>query len=140
MVIVEVHNDNQLQDAFYVRTKVFVDEQQVPETIEKDQYEQEAYHFVGYINEQPVSAGRCRITENEAKLERICVLKEFRGQSLGKKLILHMEQSLVKRGITIVKLGAQTHAEVFYHHLGYQTISDIFLDAEMPHVMMEKIL
>lgn len=140
MEIVEVQHEKQLKDAFSVRTSVFVDEQQVPETIEKDSLDQQATHFVGYIDNTPVAAARYRIESDYAKLERICVLKDFRGQSLGKELILHIEKSLLQKGVAKVKLGAQTHAESFYLKLGYQTASDVFLDADMPHVMMEKQL
>ncbi|WP_182200012.1 GNAT family N-acetyltransferase [Paraliobacillus salinarum] len=140
MEIVEVQNKKQLKDAFSVRTNVFVHEQQVPEAIEKDSLDQQATHFVGYIDNKPVAAARYRIELDYAKLERICVVKAFRGQSLGKELILHIEKSLLQKGVGKVKLGAQTHAELFYLKLGYQTASSVFLDADMPHVMMEKQL
>ncbi|MFB1050110.1 GNAT family N-acetyltransferase [Paraliobacillus sp. JSM ZJ581] len=140
MEIVEAQNQKQLNDAFSVRTSVFVDEQQVPEAIEKDDLDQQAVHFVGYIDEKPVAAGRYRIESNYAKLERISVIKAFRGQSLGKELILHIEKSLIQKGVKKVKLGAQTHAESFYLKLRYETASNVFLDANMPHVMMQKIL
>ncbi|CQR47978.1 putative N-acetyltransferase YjcF [Paraliobacillus sp. PM-2] len=140
MEIIEVHNQKQLNDALKVRTSVFVDEQKVPEDIEKDQFDAQAVHFVGYISNQAVAAGRCRINTTHAKLERICVIEAFRGQSLGKELILHMEQSLIKKGVKKVALGSQTHATSFYLKLGYQTVSSVFIDANMPHVMMEKAL
>ncbi|WP_079709188.1 GNAT family N-acetyltransferase [Paraliobacillus ryukyuensis] len=140
MRIENVVDNQQLNDAFSVRNKVFVEEQKVPLHLEQDEYENEALHFVGYVQDQPVAAGRMRINKDYAKLERICVLKSHRGHSLGKQLILAMEQNLIKQGVKKAKLGAQTHAESFYHKLGYSVISNVFYDANMPHVMMEKDL
>lgn len=134
------NNSKQLEDAYKVRQQVFVEEQGVPKELELDHLDQEAYHFVGYIEDKPVAAGRLRIVNNYGKFERICVLKSFRGQSLGKELMRAMESKLVNASIHIAKLNAQTHAERFYQGLGYSTVSDIFLDANMPHITMEKEL
>jgi predicted GNAT family N-acyltransferase len=39
-----------------------------------------------------------------------------------------------------LKLHAQTHAEPFYNKLGYETTSDVFMEADIPHVVMIKKL
>ena len=39
-----------------------------------------------------------------------------------------------------LKLHAQTHAEDFYTKLGYVTTSDVFMEANIPHVVMIKEL
>lgn len=136
----EVTNTPQLKDAYKVRSAVFVEEQGVSAELERDVLDQASYHFVGYLDDQPVAAGRLRIIDDYGKFERICVLQDFRGLSLGKDLVLAMEYALVEKGIHTVKLNAQTHAEYFYQRLGYQTISTIFLDANMPHITMKKEL
>ena len=38
-----------------------------------------------------------------------------------------------------LKLHAQTHAEDFYKKLGYVTNSDVFMEANIPHIVMIKI-
>src|SRR5690606_40702304 len=52
--------ENQLEkeQAFDIRRKVFVEEQQVPIHIEMDEHDDSAIHFVGYQLEQPIAAGR----------------------------------------------------------------------------------
>lgn len=140
MKTVQALNEKQLKDAYTIRNHVFVIGQGVPAELERDELDKVALHFVGYLNDEPVAAGRMRIVDKYGKFERICVLEDYRGKSLGKKLMLAMEQALIERGIYVAKLNAQTHAESFYQALGYQTISDIFLDADMPHVTMKKRL
>ncbi|GGM24612.1 N-acetyltransferase [Paraliobacillus quinghaiensis] len=140
MKIVQALNDKELQDAYTVRHHVFVEGQGVPAELERDDLDVEAHHFVGYLDNKPVAAGRVRIVDHYGKFERICVLEAYRGKSLGKELMLAIEEALVAKDIRRAKLNAQTHAESFYQALGYQTISNTFLDAGMPHVTMEKKL
>lgn len=140
MEIFKVNNRQQKDDAYLVRRVVFVEEQQVPIEIELDEYEETAIHFVGYQDGEPVAASRVRFVQGFGKLERICVIKDYRGQSLGKQIIHSMEEVIRDYAYTKAKLNAQTHAEVFYESLGYVTISEPFMDAGIPHVTMVKTL
>ncbi|MDG5302205.1 GNAT family N-acetyltransferase, partial [Staphylococcus aureus] len=56
----KVNNQEMLEDCFYIRKKVFVEEQGVPEEIEIDEYESESIHLIGYDNGQPVATARIR--------------------------------------------------------------------------------
>lgn len=138
MKIKIVENQQEKNQAFYVRTEVFVKEQKVPVEEEIDAFDETAIHFVGYEQEQPVVASRLRFVDEYGKLERICVLEEFRGKSFGKEIIQAMEEVIRQKGYSKAKLNAQTHAEEFYKKLGYKTISGEFLDAGIPHVTMIK--
>ncbi|WP_028782091.1 GNAT family N-acetyltransferase [Thalassobacillus devorans] len=140
MLIETVENDQQLKDAFGVRRTVFIEEQQVPEDLELDEHDDSAVHFIGYENNEPIAAARLRFVEENGKLERICVKKEFRGRSFGRQMIEAMEKRIEKEGLKQAKLNAQTHAEEFYRSLGYETISSQFMDAGIPHVTMIKTL
>ncbi|MCA0969559.1 GNAT family N-acetyltransferase [Halobacillus litoralis] len=140
MRIEKVKTEEQKNDAFSIRRVVFVDEQQVPEELELDEHDDSAVHFVGYEDNTPVAAGRMREFDGYGKLERICVLKNHRGKQYGKRIILGMESFILDQGLNQAKLNAQTHAEAFYRSLGYETISDEFMDAGIPHVTMIKSL
>ena len=135
-----VTTERERELVYSIRKKVFVEEQHVPIEEEIDKHEDEAIHFICYSDGKAVGASRLRIIDNYGKLERICVLKEFRGQSLGKQIIVKMEEIALKHGCNLTKLHAQTHAEQFYKHLGYTTVSDEFMDAGIPHVAMIKKL
>ncbi|KFZ42621.1 N-acetyltransferase [Anoxybacillus flavithermus] len=124
-------------DALFVRRAVFIDEQGVSEEEEIDAFERESIHFVIYDDDQPIAAGRFRIIDDVGKIERICVLPAYRGRGIGKRIMEAIEQ-YAKQHVTKVKLNAQTHAEPFYKQLGYETVSDVFLDAGIPHVTMVK--
>lgn len=133
-----VQTPEEKSDVYQVRKTVFVEEQHVPLEIEIDEYEDDAIHFICYEHKAPIGASRLRILPEYGKLERICVLKSYRGQSIGKQLIKKMETVISSNGKSTAKLNAQTHAIDFYKHLGYEVISDVFDDAGIPHVTMVK--
>ena len=138
MKIKIVESNEEKKQAYYIRTKVFVEEQKVSIEEEIDEYENEAIHFVGYQDNVPIAASRLRLVEDFGKLERICILKNYRGNSHGTQIIQAMETVIINNGYSKAKLNAQTQAVSFYERLGYKTISGTFLDAGIPHVTMTK--
>ncbi|WP_027408879.1 GNAT family N-acetyltransferase [Anoxybacteroides tepidamans] len=129
------------QDALSIREKVFVIEQNVPVEEEIDSFEEEATHFVLYDGNKPVGAGRFRLLEEGiGKIERICVLPDYRSKGAGRLIMEGIERFASECGVKKTKLNAQTHAEAFYSKLGYETVSDVFMDAGIPHVTMVKKL
>lgn len=140
MNIFIVQNESEKEQVFHVRTTVFVKEQNVPAEEEIDEHDDDAVHFLGIIDNKPIAASRLRFVDTYGKLERISVLTEYRGQSFGKQIMHFMEKTILENGFFTAKLHAQTHAEDFYKHLGYETVSGTFLDAGIPHVTMIKNL
>jgi predicted GNAT family N-acyltransferase len=129
------------EDAYFVRTKVFIDEQNVPAEEEIDEYEDAATHFVLYDDaHSPIGAGRFRLVDGIGKVERICVLSSARQKGAGVHIMNAIQEFAASQGIHTLKLNAQTHAIPFYEKLGYQTVSDEFLDAGIPHKTMVKEL
>jgi len=133
-----VQTKKELEDAFSIRRIVFIDEQNVPEEEEIDQYEDEASHFVLYHVGHPVGAGRFRMFDGYGKVERICVLKEARSTGAGTKIMQGIENYAQQQGVKKLKLNAQTHAIPFYDRIGYEVVSEEFLDAGIPHKTMTK--
>lgn len=140
MEIKIVRTAQEKSDAFLLRKIVFVEEQKIPEQLEIDEHEEEAIHFIGYLKGQAVAASRLRFVDGMGKLERICVLKEHRGKSYGKKLIKKMEAVVKEHSINKTTLNGQVQAVPFYEGLGYKVVSEEFMDANIPHVTMEKNL
>jgi predicted GNAT family N-acyltransferase len=133
-----VENEKELEDAFSVRRTVFIDEQNVPAEEELDQHEDEATHFVLYHEGSPIGAGRFRFIDGYGKVERICVLKEARKTGAGKRIMNGIEEYALEEDIRKLKLNSQTHAIPFYAGLGYEVVSEEFLDAGIPHKTMIK--
>ncbi|MGE7867480.1 GNAT family N-acetyltransferase [Bacillus paramycoides] len=132
-----------LETAFHIRKEVFVKEQGVPLEAEFDTFDrigEECKHILVYYNELPVGTGRIRFVDGIGKLERICILKDYRKYGLGKVIIQSLEEIARNKESNKVKLHGQTHAEGFYKKLGYQTSSDVFMEDGIPHILMTKEL
>lgn len=138
MNVVLVESNPQLNDAYSVRVKVFVEEQKVPPEEELDQFEETAMHFVVYDKEKPIGAGRLRELDGYGKVERICIDADYREKGIGKLLMEKIEAEGAKRGFSAFKLNSQVQAINFYRKLGYEVSSGEFLDAGIPHVTMKK--
>jgi len=118
----KVQQASEKEQAFQIRQTVFIHEQNVPPEEELDEYDDTSIHFLGLEDDKPVAAARLRFLDTYGKLERICVLSPYRGQSFGKQMIRFMEKTILENGYSAAKLNAQTHAEDFYKNIGYKTI------------------
>lgn len=139
----KITSENELTTAFNIRKAVFVEEQGVPLEEEFDEFDQlsaPCQHILVYHNEQPVGTGRIRFVEGLGKLERISILEKSRSLGLGKVIVGALENIAKEHGLEKVKLHGQTHAEGFYHQLGYETASPVFMEDGIPHILMMKEL
>ena len=121
--------------AIYIRTLVFVQEQNCSEKNEFDPQEDEATHFLCWVNHEPAGTARYRILDAKTgKIERIAILKNYRGQGAGKALVSHIENTLKQMpDITSIIMSAQDHALPFYKKLGYQVTGEGYIDEGIPH-------
>ena len=131
--------EQEIELAFDIRKKVFVEEQGIPIHLEIDEFDQSATHFFVLEDDEPIAAARIRETEsNVGKVERVCVLPGHRRKHLGVLLMNALEQHAKQNGWEKLKLNAQTSAIPFYEKLAYQVTSPEFDDAGIPHRAMEK--
>ncbi|MHA6484075.1 GNAT family N-acetyltransferase [Paenibacillus sp. strain BS8-2] len=135
-----VLDDQQLQEAYAIRTEVFVEEQGVPVEAEIDEYEQVSRHVLVKYDGEPAGTGRVRELGGMAKLERICVKEKFRKCGIGVAIMNGLESIAREQGLTRAKLHAQTQAAPFYERVGYTVDSDTFMEENIPHVRMIKSL
>jgi predicted GNAT family N-acyltransferase len=132
--------DATLADAHAVRRVVFIEEQDVDEDIEMDGEDDNAVHYVVYDGDRPVGTARLRITDGIGKPERVAVRKSHRGEGVGSVLMKHIETEAREQGCSLLRLHAQTAVRPFYRERGYEQTSEEFLEADIPHVEMEKQL
>ena len=96
METIRVTTMDQLKACFAVRFKVFVEEQQVPEHVEmdeKDESPEACHHFlIVRWRSQPIAHPDGMNTKSNSQIAACSCLKGYRGRSLGKQLILAMEQ------------------------------------------------
>ncbi|SIS80623.1 GNAT family N-acetyltransferase [Alicyclobacillus vulcanalis] len=148
MRALKVTTDAELRDCLSIRRKVFIEEQNVPEELEMDEFDAlgQAVHVLLYDEDgSPVATARFRPyrpgEQRVAKVQRVAVLSDARGRGLGKRVMEAVEALAREEGFSEIVLDAQLHAEPFYLKLGYRRASDdVFEDAGILHVRMQKEL
>jgi len=132
----KINDQNQIEIAFSIRKKVFVEEQNVsPERESMD--DEEAVHYLATVNGLPAGAARYRKMEKGAKIERIAVLNTFRGKRIGEAILQKILDDLKTE--EKVYLYAQVNASAFYIKNGFKQTDNYFLDAGIEHVEMDLI-
>lgn len=124
-----------LTDVLEIRQKVFVQEQGFPAETERDAFDAQAMHALMFDGETPVATGRLYFDGVRLFLGRICVLKEYRGQSIGDL----MTRLMILRGFDFAKeiyLHAQPQAQGFYERYGFRAEGEPFLEEGQEHVLM----
>ena len=132
-----------LQKAFAIREKVFIEEQQVDRSEEFDAFEEESYHFIAFNDGLPAGASRWRKTAKGVKLERFAVLPEFRGKGIGSSLVAatldHINAEVKQKG-TALYMHAQLDAVPLYEKHGFKKVGKMFEECDIQHFEMQKII
>jgi len=70
---------------------------------------------------------------DETSIGRVVVAPAYRGTGLGKEL---MQRGIAAAGAGPIRIGAQAHLERFYGELGFQRVSEPYVEDGIPHVEM----
>ena len=120
-----------------IRENVFINEQFIAPEIEFDGLDSSAIHAVVIVDGKPVGTGRIL---SDGHIGRIAIVRDFRGQGLGSKIVLSLIDEAKKSGYQRVYLGSQKQAIDFYTKLGFTPFGEEFMEAGIVHLSMEKAL
>lgn len=121
-----------------IRGQVFIREQRVPDALEWDDQDDVSVHFLA-LDGTGAPIGCIRLLPN-GQMSRLSVLSEHRNQGIGKALLIAAEEEARGQGRDEIFLHAQTHATSFYEAAGFSVTGGIFLEADIPHRQMFKVL
>lgn len=116
-----------------VRSRVFIEEQDVPIDLEWDGLDPECVHALAIADGRPVGTGRLT---PDGHVGRMAVIADWRGRGVGTALLQHLMRAGRERGDTACELNAQVSAIGFYERFGFRTEGDEFMDAGIPHRRM----
>jgi len=116
-----------------IRTVVFIEEQNVPQHEEWDEFDETSTHFLVTLDDEPVACGRLMPS---GKVGRMAVLREHRGKGLGLELLRFIERYARRQGFEQLYLHAQSYALPFYERGGYVAYGEHFLEADIDHRAM----
>lgn len=131
------HWDKLEQDAKFIRKQVFIIEQNIPEDEEWDDQDMISDHFVVYDQDQPIATAR--LLQNNS-VGRVAVLKAYRGQGIGRMIMLEIIRQAHQQDRKFLQLSSQVHAISFYEKLGFSIQGDAYDECGIPHIKMQLVI
>lgn len=125
--------DQLQQDAKLIRELVFICEQNIPEQDEWDDQDAISQHFVVYEQNQPIATARLLVNNS---VGRVAVLKAYRGQGIGRLIMLEIIAYAQAQKRPSLQLSSQVHAISFYEKLGFSVQGDEYDECGIPHIEM----
>ena len=129
----------ELYSIIQVRESVFIVEQKLS-YVDCDNYDQKAWHLMGFQDGKLVAYLRAfppEVKFMEASFGRVLVTPEARRVGLGKELtsagLNKMQETF---GNQPVRISAQAYLEKFYQSFGFKTVSEEYLEENLPHLQM----
>lgn len=120
-----------------LRRIIFVEEQKVPVSLEIDGKDPGCRHTKALIDDLYI--GTARLLPN-GYIGRMCVLKEFRNQGVGTKILDNIIQQAFfdpsSASMEQLTLNSQSSAITFYQAYGFIVCSEEFMEANIAHRKM----
>jgi len=129
----------ELYEILRIRNTVFVIEQQCIYQ-DVDDKDKNAYHLFAMENGKVVAYLRILgkgISYREVSIGRVLTNNNYRGKGLGKELMLkaiHFIENDLKE--ETIRISAQEYLLNFYGSLGFKSVSDMYIEDDIPHVEM----
>ena len=118
-----VHGIDELIQAIAIRSSVYIGEQECPYLEEFDGNDFSGTHLLAFADNEPIGCLRIRYFAGFAKLERLAVRKEFRGQGAGRKLIIAASELCRMKGYTQLYAHSRIQLVGFWEQLGFQRLN-----------------
>ena len=116
--------ENDLKECLKIREEVFIQEKNVPKKIEVDNYDNLSKicnHFLIKYENKNIGTFRCVYEkDNNIKLQRFCLIKEFRNLGIGKKALNYIENYYKMKNIKYITLNSKYNVSKFYEKCGYK--------------------
>ncbi len=125
--------------ACYLRTLVYILEQNCPPCEEFDDLDNTAQHYLGWVGDEPAATCRTYFEEGgTAKIGRIVTAPNHRGRGYASAMLKIVIGDICQNPkATCIKMSAQDHALKLYERLGFIPYGDEYLEAGIPHRMMK---
>lgn len=130
----------ELYEILALRQKVFVVEQDCA-YLDADDLDQDCWHLSGWSDSGKLLAYLRVMPPNmrykELSIGRVLTSPDARGSGHGKQLTsIALDEIESKLGSQPIRISAQHYLEKFYQGFGFQTVSEIYQEDNIPHVEM----
>jgi predicted GNAT family N-acyltransferase len=139
-VEVRVGRADDLPAILALRHEVFCVEQGVPPDLDQDGRDETALQLLALDDADVVGTCRLLTGEESWRLGRMAVRADRRADGIGRKLMDLAHREARAAGARRVSLAAQTPVQGFYERQGYISHGDVFMEAGIPHIRMDREL
>ncbi len=129
-----------MEAALDLRERVFIGEQGVSLAADRDGRDGESTHIVAVEGERVIGTCRLLFRGNLARLGRLAVEPDRRGDGVAAALLALADQIALEQGADAISLHAQTYARRLYLDAGYEDRGAAFVEEGIEHVAMGKRL
>ncbi len=130
---------NELYDLLKLRAEIFVVEQKCVYN-DLDDFDKKAVHVFYTENGEIVATARLLQSGTrfaDFSIGRVVVKKEKRGTGLGKELMnAAVNYCIINWKAEKIKISAQQYLQRFYEDLGFEVVTEMYLEDGIPHVGM----
>ena len=103
--------------------------------------EEHDFHIGAFLNNTLVGVMiLTRLSPVVVIMRQVSVDEIWRTKNIGKEMVLYAEQYSKNKGYEMMVLNARKSAVGFYEKLGYEKVSEEFLEVNIPHYKMRKLL
>ena len=122
-------------ELYSVRRAVFIEEQNVPESIELDGRDPDCFHVLASDTKgRPIGTARM---DGKGKIGRMAVMHNYRRRGIGRKMIQVLMDYGRKNSITDFHVSSQITAIGFYRKMGFEPFGEEFIEAGITHINMK---
>ena len=99
------------------------------------------FHLGAFVNNRLVGVLiLTTLSTEDVKMRQVAVDEQWRAKKVGSDMVRYAETLAKNNGHRQMVLNARKSAVVFYKKLGYEIISEEFLEINLPHYKMRKCL
>lgn len=128
--------ENDKSALMQVRHVVFVEGQNVPASLESDDYDSTSWYVIAELPDRtPIGCARL---QRNGKVTRIAVLDEYRRHGIARQMLSDIITLAENHGLTALYLHAQITAIGLYEQFGFVQCGAQFEEAGIQHIKMTR--
>ncbi|MEI7493071.1 MAG: GNAT family N-acetyltransferase [Alphaproteobacteria bacterium] len=108
-----------------------------PEELEKEAHH---IHLVGFSDNKLIATASLVPEQSACKMRQVAVHPCMQGQGIGSKLVDFCESHAIEKGYQSIHCHARDYAVPFYTKKGYVSEGGYFMEVNIPHLHMRKVL
>lgn len=131
---------DELYEIVKARFEVFVMEQRITCENDFDDVDKQCHHIFCYEQGKVVAYARLipsGISYDTASIGRVLVLEQARRKGMAKEMMVRSVAWMLEAWeVQAITLSAQAYVVPLYEAVGFRAISEVYEEAEIPHVKM----